>query len=108
MIIFHYIDLFIAEEYLSADMQLYKYFKAKFDKKLQEYGEERMKQEVARLRQQNENLRVSLNCFSIKTNIKLAAMLLDFRVLVYRVKAHLPRSMVKGHFTRSGVCAFAT
>merc|ERR1719468_1269110 len=45
------------EEYLSADLKLYNYFKIKFDEKLQQFGDERMKLEMIKLKKQNENMK---------------------------------------------------
>ena len=52
--------LFETEEYLSADLKLYNYFKIKFDEKLQQFGDERMKLEMIKLKNQNENMKVSM------------------------------------------------
>merc|ERR1719468_1370993 len=45
------------EEYFSADLKLYNYFKIKFDEKLQQFGDERMKLEIIKLKKQNENMK---------------------------------------------------
>ena len=52
--------LFETEEYLSADLKLYNYFKIKFDEKLQQFGDERMKLMKNELKNQNENMKVSM------------------------------------------------
>lgn len=49
------------EEYLSADLKLFNYFKIKFDEKLQQFGDKRMRLEIIKLRKQNENMKTICN-----------------------------------------------
>ena len=43
---------------MAQDIQMYNYFKQKFERKIEEFGKERMKGEIEKLHAENEKIKV--------------------------------------------------
>jgi len=79
------------EEYLEADYRLYNHFKNKFNKRMIEYGEKNMNQELAKLNKENKKTKATCDLQEVKNeNLEGESKLWGKGVLGYVANSDLP------------------